>query len=264
MARLPRLVVPNQLHHVIAQGHNDQPIVRDDADHQAFLTWLREAARHSRVAVHAYVVLPSRLQLLATPADDTGLSKMMQSLGRLYVPYFNARYGRTGGLWEGRFRATVLDPVAYFVPCACLIEYQPVSTGLVADVAAYPWSSHAHHAGHQKEPWLSDHPAYWALGNTPFEREAAYQQVSQFPVDSAVSEKIWLATRKAWALGSDEFCRRLAKLTARRLAPVSRGRPRKVVVAQGAAAATAVKPVEKVRPLRSSPQTRAITPEKAD
>jgi putative transposase len=102
------------------------------------------------------------------------------------------------------------------------------------------------------------------LGNTPFEREAAYQQVSQSPVDSAVSEKIWLATRKAWALGSDEFCRRLAKLTARRLAPVSRGRPRKVVVAQGAAAATAVKPVEKVRPLRSSPQTRAITPEKAD
>jgi putative transposase len=262
MARLPRLVVPNQLHHVIAQGHNDQPIVRDDADHQAFLTWLREAARQSRVAVHAYVVLPSRLQLLATPADDTGLSKMMQSLGRLYVPYFNARYGRTGGLWEGRFRATVLDPVAYFVPCACLIEYQPVSTGLVSDVAAYPWSSHAHHAGHQKEPWLSDHPAYWALGNTPFEREAAYQQVSKSPVDSAVSEKIWLATRKAWALGSDEFCRRLAKLTARRLAPVSRGRPRKVAVAQGAAAA--VKPAAKARAPRSSPQPRATTPEKAD
>ena len=262
MARLPRLVVPNQLHHVIAQGHNDQPIVRDDADHQAFLTWLREAARQSRVAVHAYVLLPSRLQLLATPADDAGLSKMMQSLGRLYVPYFNARYGRTGGLWEGRFRATVLDPVAYFVPCACLIEYQPVSTGLVSDVAAYPWSSYAHHAGHQKEPWLSDHPAYWALGNTPFEREAAYQQVSKSPVDSAVSEKIWLATRKAWALGSDEFCRRLAKLTARRLAPVSRGRPRKVAVAQGAAAA--VKPAAKARAPRSSPQPRATTPEKAD
>ena len=227
MARLPRLVVPNQLHHVIAQGHNDQLIARDDADYQAFLGWLREAAQKSRVAVHAYVVLPSRLQLLATPADDTGLSRMMQALGRLYVPYFNARYGRTGGLWEGRFRATVLDPVAYFLPCASLIEYQPVITGLASDSAAYPWSSHAHHAGHQKEPWLSDHPGYWALGNTPFEREAAYQRLSKSPVDREISEKIWLATRKAWALGSEEFCRRLAKLTVRRLAPVGRGRPRK-------------------------------------
>ena len=208
MARLPRLVIPNQLHHVIAQGHNDQPIVRDDADYQAFLTWLREAARQSRVAIHAYVVLPSRLQLLATPADDTGLSKMMQSLGRLYVPYFNARYARTGGLWEGRFRATVLDSVGYFVPCACMIEYQ---------------------------------------------------QVSKSPVDSAVSEKIWLATRKAWALGSEEFCRRLAKLTARRLAPVSRGRPRKAAAEQGAA----VKQAVKARSTRSSLRPRAKTPEKA-
>lgn len=227
MARLPRLVIPNQLHHVIAQGHSDQPVVRDDADYLAFLNWLREAARQSRVAIHAYVLLPNRLQLLATPADDKGLSRMMQSLGRLYVPYFNARYGRTGSLWEGRYRATVLDPVTYFVPCAHLIESQPVSGGLVPEVAVYPWSSHAHHIGHRKESWLTDHPAYWALGNTPFEREAAYQQISASPPDLALTEKILVATRKAWALGSEEFCRRLSKLTARRLAPAQRGRPRK-------------------------------------
>lgn len=232
MARLPRLVIPNQLHHLIAQGHNDQPVVLDDADCQAFLSWLREAARQSRVAIHAYVLLPSRLQLLATPADDKGLSSMMQSLGRLYVPYFNARYGRTGSLWEGRFRATVLDPAAYFVPCAHLIESQPVSAGLVSDVTAYPWSSHAHHIGHRKESWLTDHPAYWALGNTPFEREAAYQQISESPVSSLITEQIFVATRKAWALGSEAFCRRLAKLTVRRLAPASRGRPRKKAIEQ--------------------------------
>ena len=156
----------------------------------------------------------------------------MQSFGRLYVPYFNARYGRTGSLWEGRFRATVLDPVAFFVHCAHLIESQPVSAGLASHVAAYAWSSHAHHAGHRKEAWLTDHPAYWALGNTPFEREATYQQISESPVGSAVTEQIFLATRKAWALGSEEFCRRLAKLTARRLAPARRGRPRKKALDQ--------------------------------
>ena len=260
MARLPRLVVPNQLHHVIAQGHNDQPVVHDEADYRAFLNWLREAAQQSRVVIHAYVLLPSRLQLLATPSDDLGLSRMMQSLGRLYVPYFNARYGRTGSLWEGRFRATVLDPVAYFVPCARLIEYQPVSAGLAPDIAAYPWSSYAHHIGHRKESWLTDHPAYWALGNTPFEREAAYQQISESPASSAMSEKILVATRKGWALGSEEFCRRLAKLTARRLAPVSRGRPRKVIADQG----STVKQAAKARSVRSSPRARATTPEKAD
>ena len=260
MARLPRLVIPNQLHHVIAQGHNDQPVVRDDADYQAFLNWLREAAQQSRVAIHAYVLLPTRLHLLATPSDDTGLSRMMQSLGRLYVPYFNARHARTGSLWEGRFRATVLDPVAYFVPCAHLIEQQPVSAGLVSDIAAYPWSSYAHHIGHRKEPWLTDHPAYWALGNTPFEREASYKHISESPASSAMSEKILVATRKAWALGSDEFCRRLAKLTGRRLAPTKRGRPRKPVVEQGGAA----RQQAKARSSRSASRARATTPEKAD
>jgi putative transposase len=227
MARLPRLVIPNQLHHVIAQGHNDQPVALDDADRRAFLGWLRDAARQSRVAVHAFVLMPNRLHLLATPADDKGLSRMMQSLGRLYVPYFNARHGRTGSLWEGRYRATVLDPAPYFVRCAQLIESLPVSAGLVPDVALYPWSSHAHHVGHRKEPWLTDHSAYWALGNTPFEREAAYQRLCESPPDPLINEQILTATHKAWALGNEAFRQRLSKLTSRRLAPAQRGRPRK-------------------------------------
>lgn len=258
MARLPRLVIPNQLHHVIAQGHSDQPIVRDDADYGAFLNWLREACRQSRVAIHAYVLLPNRLQLLATPADDTGLSRMMQSLGRLYVPYFNARYGRTGSLWEGRYRATVLDPATYFVPCAHLIESQPVSVGLVPEVAFYPWSSHAHHIGDRKESWLTDHPAYWALGNTPFEREAAYRQISASPLDAAMTEKIIEATRKAWALGPEEFCKRLAKLTARRLAPARRGRPRKA----GPEPLSEVGPSSGLRPSRPRREPRATARKK--
>jgi putative transposase len=185
---------------------------------------------------------------------------MMQSLGRLYVPYFNARYGRTGSLWEGRFRATVLDPAEYFVPCAHLIEYQPVSAGLVSDIVAYPWSSYAHHVGHRKETWLTDHPSYWALGNTPFEREAAYQQISASPASSAMSEKILVATRKAWALGSEDFCRRLAKLTVRRLAPAKRGRPRKGSMEQGLAA----KQPTKARSSRHSLRQGRTPPEKVD
>jgi len=235
MARLPRLVVRGHLHHLIARGHNDQPIAIDDADFQTFLSTLRDAAQQVRVAIHAYVLLPNRLQLLVTPAETESLGKMMQAIGRHYVPYFNARHGRSGGLWEGRFRATVLESDTYFIPCARMIEQQPLQSGLVSEVSAYPWSSHAHHAGSRREPWITDHPAYWALGNTPFDREAAYQRLSDTPVSAALAAEIESATQKSWPLGSENFVRSLGKLTARRLEPAKRGRPRKPLLAGKAA-----------------------------
>ncbi len=228
MARLPRLVVPGHLHHLIVRGNNDQPMATDDADCRQLLGWLRSAAQQAGVAIHAYVLLPNRLQLLATPADADGLSKMMQSVGRHYVPYFNARYARSGGLWEGRFRATVLEAATYFVPCAQLIERQPVEAGIVSELAAYPSSSHAHPVGLRREAWITDHPAYWALGNTPFDREAAYQQLADAPPAASLVAEIAEATHKSWPLGSDDFRRSLGKLTSRRLEPARRGRPPKM------------------------------------
>ena len=232
MARLPRLVVPGHLHHVIARGNNDQTIAADDADFRHFLHWLRESAQQANVAIHAYVLLPNRVQLLVTPAEAEGLGKMMQAIGRHYVPYFNARHGRSGSLWEGRFRATVLEASAYFIPCAQLIEQQPVAAGLVSDLAAYPWSSHAHHVGIRREAWITDHPAYWALGNTPFDREAAYKQLADSALPAAVMTEIESATHKSWPLGSEGFRRSLGKLTTRRLEPARRGRPAKPAPAE--------------------------------
>ena len=139
MARLPRLVVPNHLHHVIARGNNEQSVFIDEADYQQYLDWLRDAARKYRVAIHAYALLPNRVQLLVTPSDEDGLGKMMQAVGRLYVPYFNTRHRRSGSLWEGRFRATVIDAAAHFADCAHLLEHLPVQSGLSADMASYPW-----------------------------------------------------------------------------------------------------------------------------
>jgi putative transposase len=227
MARLPRLVVPNHLHHVIARGNNEQSVFIDDADYHHYLDGLRDAARRHRVAIHAYALLPNRVHLLVTPSDDTGLGKMMQAVGRLYVPYFNARHRRSGSLWEGRFRATVLDADTHFAPCARLIEQLPLQAGLCGDMASYGWSSHAHHAGLRRQPWLTDHPAYWALGNTPFDREASYQQLCAIPLDRKLAQAIEEATHKGWALGSEAFKARLAKLTPRRLQPARRGRPAK-------------------------------------
>jgi len=227
MARLPRLVVANHLHHVIARGNNEQSVFIDDADCQQFLDGLREAARQYRVAVHGYVLLPNRVQLLVTPSDDTGLGKMMQAIGRRYVPYFNARHRRSGSLWEGRYRTTVLDADAYFMECVRLLEFQPVKAGLAADMVSYPWSSHAHHLGLRKQAWLTDHAAYWKLGNTPFDREIAYQEFCAHPPERKQAEAIEMATSRGWVVGSASFKASLAKLTDRRLQPARRGRPPK-------------------------------------
>lgn len=228
MARLPRLVVANHLHHVIARGNNEQSVFIDDADCQQFLDWLRDAARQYRIAIHGYVLLPNRVQLLVTPSDEVGLGKMMQSVGRHYVPYFNVRHRRSGSLWEGRYRTTVIDADAYFMDCIRLLEYQPVKAGLAADMGSYRWSSYAHHLGQRKQAWLTDHAAYWKLGNTPFDREMAYQQFCTHVPERKLADAIDLATCRGWALGSSAFKASLARLTERRLQPARRGRPPKV------------------------------------
>jgi putative transposase len=225
MARLPRLVIPNQPHHVIQRGNNRQTIFADADDHATFLEWLREAAKTFKVAIHAYVLMPNHLHLLATPSDETGLSRLMQWVGRHYVPYFNKKYARSGTLWEGRYRATVIDSERYFLACSRYIELNPLRAGLVNDPIVYPWSSFAHHIGAKADPIITDHALYWSLGNTPFDRELAYKGMVEMGLSDTDCHAITEATTKGWVLGSDDFKTKLKGQTPRRITPAKRGRP---------------------------------------
>jgi putative transposase len=227
MARLPRLVVPHRPHHVIQRGIDSQTVFREDEDYVAFLNWLREAGRQFKVAIHAYALMPDRLQLLVSPVDEAGLGRMMQWVGRHYVPYFNQKYHRSGTLWQGRYRATVIDPERYFMACSRYIELDPVRSGVVSAAADYPWSSCAHHLGMKRDPLITDHAVYWALGNTPFDREAAYRELMEQALGADELQAIGEATQKGWALGSEKFKASLAKETNRRVSPAKRGRPLK-------------------------------------
>jgi putative transposase len=229
MARLPRLVVPHQPHHIIQRGHDKQLIFRDSADHAAFLEWLKEGAKRFKVAIHAYVLMPDHIHVLATPVDADGLARMMQWVGRYYVPYYNQKYERGGTLWQGRYRATVLDAERYLLLCSRYIELNPVRNGLVAGAADYPWSSYMHHIGAKSDPLITDHRLYWALGNTPFDREIAYKLLAEQSLGSQEVEAITQATLKGWALGADDFKSGLEKQVSRRVSPAKRGRPVKKV-----------------------------------
>ena len=225
MARLPRLVLPNHPHHIIQEGNDRQLIFREDEDYQRFLVWLKESAREFKVAVHAFVLMPNHLHLLASPSTEEGLARMMQRVGRYYVPWFNQKYQRLGGLFRGRFKTSLIDSDRYFMMCSRYIEFNPVRSGIVSDPADYPWSSYAHHAGVRQESLIIDHAIYWGLGNTPFQREAAYIELARQPLSAAELDTINQAVLKGWPLGSDAFKIQLQLKAKRQVLPAKRGRP---------------------------------------
>ena len=227
MARLPRLVVPQLPHYIFQSGIDRQAAFRDAEDYAAFLAWLREAAKQFKVAIHAYALMPTQLHLLATPSEALGLSRMMQWVGRHYVPYFNAKYQRAGTLWQGRFKATVIESEQYFLLCSRYIELHPVRDGLATTPGDYPWSSFVHHVGRRPDPLITDHRLYWALGNTPFEREASYQSLMDQGLSAAEEAALQGAALKGWPLGSERFKALLAKQIKRPVSPGKRGRPAK-------------------------------------
>jgi putative transposase len=227
MARLARLALAGCVHHVLQRGLDRRAIFRDETDFRRMLSDLGELCRQHALALHAYVLMPDHFHLLVTPEDAAGLSRTMQTLGRRYVRWFNDRYARSGTLWEGRFRSTILEPAVYLLDCMRYIELHPARSALVEEASSYPWSSLAHHLGRQSDPMITDHAQFWALGNTPFERQAAYARMCAMPCDAAVLERIRKDTHRGWPLASDAFIETLRRSTERRLVRRPVGRPRR-------------------------------------
>jgi len=224
MARLPRLTLPDHPHHVIQRGNNRQPIFVDRADRELFLGLLGENAARFGVALHAYVLMDNHFHLLATPAAADALPQWMQAVGRRYVRHFNDRHGRSGTLWEGRYKSTLIQTDRYFLACMVYMDLNPVRAGLAAEAQAYPWSSHAHYVGLRADRLITPHALYWALGNTPFAREAAYAELVHAGVAAADAQTLTEATLHGWAAGEPAFVANLQKATQRRLVKSKAGR----------------------------------------
>jgi len=225
MARLPRLTLPGYPHHVIQRGNNRQAIFVDPQDYETMQALLVDSAQKFRVAVHAYALMGNHFHLLVTPADSEALPRMMQAVGRSYVRYFNQRHGRSGTLWEGRYRSTLIQSERYLLACMVYIDLNPVRAGLVARPTEWPWSSHAHYLGLRNDRLVTPHALYWALGNTPFAREAAYGELLQAGVSADRQSQLTDATLRGWALGEPTFIDDLQKKLERRVSRARPGRP---------------------------------------
>lgn len=225
MARLRRLTLANQLHHVVQRGNNRQPVFVDAADRERLLALLGDGAARFGIALHAYVLMDNHFHLLATPPSADALPQWMQGVGRSYVRHFNDRHGRSGTLWEGRYRSTLLQPERYLLPCMAYIDLNPVRAGLVADPRQHPWSSHLHYVGLRHDRLVTPPAQYWALGNTPFEREAVYAELVRAGVPVADEAALTDAVLRGWVAGDADFVARMQGDTPRRLVRAKAGRP---------------------------------------
>lgn len=225
MARQPRLAVAGELHHVLLRGHNGQTVFADDVDRAAFVDVVREPAARLGVAVHAYALLTAEVHLLVTPAQAGSLGRLVQSIGRRYGLLFNRRHGRSGTLWDGRFRTSLLDGRTLLLPATLNIESLPVRVGLVATAADWMWSSAAHHTGRRRDPLLTDHTQYWRLGNTPFEREQVHTLALAESQQAEEDVRFGLAVTQARVLGPATFVTQMAEALGRSFGPQPRGRP---------------------------------------
>jgi len=228
MARLPRLILPGQPHHVILRGNNRQAIFYSDLDRQQLLAMLADVSKLYGVAIHAYVLMDNHFHLLLTPPTAEALSRMMQALGRRYVGWFNARHQRSGTLWEGRFRAGLIEGERHLLACMRYIELNPVRAGLCTEPAQWTWSSAAHHLGLTRDALIAEHELYWSLGNTPFEREHAYREFMAQGVPAAEQAMFTDAVLRGRPVGSETFLQPLVITHERVVLRRPRGRPRKI------------------------------------
>lgn len=227
MARHPRLDLPDVPQHIVQRGNNRGACFFDDGERRFYLDLMRDAARATGVAVHAYVLMTNHVHVLATPGAAGAVSALMQAVGRRYVQCINKLRARTGTLFEGRFKSSLVQSERYLLACYRYIELNPVRGGLVTDPADYRWSSYRCNALGHPDSLIAPHPLFAQLGETPAQRHHRYQALVAEGMTADENTAIRSHTGQGRALGSADFQAWVESLTGRRAVLVPRGRPRK-------------------------------------
>lgn len=224
MPRLPRSCPAGLPQHIIQRGNNRQPCFASADDFRVYLARLDEAARQYCVDIHAYVCMTNHVHLLVSPRDTSGISAMMQALGRDYVAWFNQRYERSGTLWEGRFRSCLIESELYLLRCYRYIELNPVRAGMVNAPRDYAWSSFLCNAWGKPSAIIVPHEQYLQLGKNPEARMAAYRDLFREAPDYRELGEIRQSLNTGLAFGSDTFKQEIEARCGRRLRAGMRGR----------------------------------------
>ena len=216
MPRHPRVHLDGVPLHIVQRGHNRQPCFFANADYLAYLEWLGAAALSTGCQIHAYALMTNHVHLLLTPGDAQAVSRLMVSLGRRYVPYINACYQRSGTLWEGRYKSSLIQSDAYLLACMRYIELNPVRAGMCADPAQYRWSSYRANALGDSSTLLTPHPLYATLGDDVEHQRLAYRDLFNLVLKDKTIGDIRLAIKQAQPLGNSRFLDAIEQATGQR------------------------------------------------
>ncbi len=226
MPRKPRFFLPDVPTHVVQRGNNRDPIFFEESDYHSYLEWLEAGVTKYHCKVYAYVLMTNHMHLLVSSSDKGGISCLMQYVGRYYVPYINHTYGRSGTLWEGRFKCSLIQEDMYFLSCMRYIELNPLRTAMVENIRDYRWSSYLCNAYGKKNRLISSHSLYLALGKDEKERRKAYRDLFKQHKED-VTNKIRAAWQTGTPLGNDRFKEKIEKTLKQKVGYASRGRPSK-------------------------------------
>ena len=226
MPRKPRFFLPDVPTHIVQRGNNREPIFFDESDYHSYLEWLLTGTQRYQCDIYAYALMPNHVHILASSREKDGISRLMQYVGRFYVPYINHTYGRSGTLWEGRFKSCLIQDETFLLRCMRYIESNPLRAMIVEKIKDYPWSSYLHNAYGKKNPLISIHPLYLALGNDETGRRKAYRDL--FKQDKQEeTNKIRAAWQTGTPLGNDRFIQKIERTLKCKVGYASRGRPKK-------------------------------------
>lgn len=215
MPRRRRIVVPDVPLHVTQRGNNRCAIFHSRADRALYLALLREGTTRARCALHAYVLMSNHVHLLITPSTATSIADLMHRVSLSYARYFNASYGRTGTLWEGRFKSAPIGSERYFLACSQYIEANPVRAGMVEHPAQHPWTSFHRNALGADDPLVASHAVYSALGPDEARRREAYAALFATHPDPIVIDALRRATARGTPPGGTAGCEAIAGIPPR-------------------------------------------------
>lgn len=227
MPRQPRYFLPDMPQHVIQRGVDRQATFFAPDDYSLYLRTLADAAQEFECRIHSYVLMTNHTHLLLTPSTERALPLLMQALGRKYVQTINRKYGRTGTLWEGRYKASLIQTDRYLLTCQRYIELNPVRAGMTVSPADYPYSSYAHNALGKSDPIITPQPVYLSLGDGPGECQAAYRKLFIDQINAQFINKIRRTTNACLVLGDNGFKDRIESMLGHSVRHRKTGRPRK-------------------------------------
>jgi len=227
MPRRPRVNLIGFPQHIVQRGHNRAATFFGDEDYHCYLHWLKDAAAKYGCDIHAYALMTNHVHLLLSPRHADAITRLMQSLGRRYAQYLNRTYKRSGSVWEGRFKASVIQAEEYLLTCYRYIELNPVTAGMIDDPGQYRWTSYRWHGLGEVNPLITDHPLYLALASEAEQRRSAYRSLFRAHLDEEALSDIRKAVDQGRPLGNERFREQVEAALGKRLTPKPRGRKSK-------------------------------------